>query len=75
MRSPVSSLRRAEPGSAAQARAPVPTCCPERWAGDILSFPSLSDTESAEDQIEDVIVGGSAGDLVEGPKGIVEIKQ
>jgi hypothetical protein len=40
-----------------------------------LSFLSLADTEGAEDQIEDVVVGGGAGDLVQGPEGIVEIKQ
>jgi len=35
----------------------------------------LSDAEGAEDQIEDVIGGGGAGDFVEGAEGSVEIEQ
>ena len=35
----------------------------------------LSDTETAEDQVEDVIVGGRAGDFVEWTEGVIEIKQ
>ncbi len=35
----------------------------------------LSDAESAEDQVEDVVSGGGAGDRIERPQGAVEIKQ
>ena len=35
----------------------------------------LSDAESAEDQVEDVIGGSCAGDFVEGPQGSVEVEQ
>ena len=35
----------------------------------------LSDAEGAEDEIEDVVGGGLAGEGVEGPEGAVEIEQ
>jgi hypothetical protein len=39
--------------------------------GEIL----LSDAEGAEDEVEDVVGGGGAGDFVEGAEGSVEIEQ
>ena len=35
----------------------------------------LSDAEGAEDQVQDVVGGGGAGDGVERPEGVVEIEQ
>ena len=35
----------------------------------------LSDAEGAEDQVEDVVGGGGAGDFVERAQGAVEIEQ
>jgi hypothetical protein len=35
----------------------------------------LSDAEGAEDQVEDVVGGGGAGDFVEGAEGSVEVEQ
>jgi hypothetical protein len=35
----------------------------------------LSDAEGAEDQVEDVIGGGGAGDGIEGPESVIEIEQ
>ena len=35
----------------------------------------LSDAEAAENQVEDVVSGGDAGDLVEGTQSCVEIEQ
>ena len=35
----------------------------------------LSNAEGAEDQIEDVVGGGGAGDGIERPQGVVEIEQ
>jgi hypothetical protein len=35
----------------------------------------LSDAEGAEDQVEDVVGGGGAGDFVEGAEGVVEIEE
>ena len=45
---------------------------PARRVGERCLF---SDAEGAEDQIEDVIGGGGAGDFVEGAEGSVEIEQ
>ena len=45
---------------------------PARRVGERCLF---SDAEGAEDQIEDVIGGGGAGDFIEGAEGSVEIEQ
>ena len=37
--------------------------------------PLLSNTERAEDQVQDVVGRGSSGDGVERSKGVVEIEQ
>src|SRR5271165_2793903 len=53
-------------------------CSGERWRGcrnsDCLWL-LLSDAEGAEDQVEDVVGGGGAGNGVEGAEGAVEIEQ
>ena len=41
----------------------------------VLDFTLLSDAEGAEDQVENVVGGGGAGDFVEGAEGSVEVEQ
>ena len=36
---------------------------------------SLPNAEAAEDQVEDVVGGGGAGDLVQGTQGVVEVEE
>jgi hypothetical protein len=41
----------------------------------VLNVRSLSNAEGAEDQIQDVVIGCSSRNLVEGPQRVVKIEE